>query len=319
MTTTAHPPTPRRAEPPGGRPRRWVLPLLLVLVGIAVLLYPVAATQYNNVKQRAFAEQYNRDIQQAATSDLAGELEAARQYNTTLSGVPILDPWLERAGSDPGSDAFAAYKVQLGRFDAMARVRVPSADIDLPVYHGTSDPVLAKGAGHLYGTSLPVGGESTHAVLTSHTGLTTATLFDHLSGVVEGDLVFIDVYGETLAYRVDQIKIVLPDEIGDLVTIPGHDYLTLFTCTPYAVNTHRLLVRAERTDQTPEMAAAAAGGPAIRIEAWMWYLIGSAGAGLAAIATMVAREGSSRGWWKSGHPATPGTRRRGRGRTERAS
>ena len=293
MTTGTLVAAPRRAQPPDRHPRRWIVPLLLVLVGIAVLLYPVAATQYNNVRQRAFAERYNSDIQQVAVSDLTGELQAAREYNTTLSGVPILDPWLERAGSDPGSDAFMAYKAQLGRFDAMARVRVPRVEIDLPVYHGTSDPVLARGAGHLYGTSLPVGGESTHAVLTSHTGLTTATLFDHLSSVTEGDLIFIDVYGETLAYRVDQIKIVLPDQIGDLVTTPGHDYLTLFTCTPYAVNTHRLLVRAERTAYTPEMAVAEAASP-VRIEAWMWYLIGGAAAGMLAVAVIVTRERRSR-------------------------
>lgn len=290
MSTATLSPAPRRVDRSrDGRGRR-IVAVLLVIAGVFVLLYPVAATQYNNVQQHTFAEEYNSQVQQAAPTDLAGDLEQARAYNGTLSGMPILDPWLQRAGSDPGSDAFQTYKSKLGRFDAMARIRVPSAGIDLPVYHGTSDPVLAKGAGHLYGTSLPVGGDSTHAVLTSHTGLANATLFDHLSTVAEGDLMLVDVLGETLAYKVDQIKVVLPSEIGDLTTVAGHDYLTLFTCTPYAVNTHRLLVRGERVPYTPETVDAPARRSAIQIEPWMWLLIGGAAAGLIAVMAIVLRE-----------------------------
>ena len=170
---------------------------------------------------------------------------------------------------------------------------VPSVNIDLPIYHGTTDDVIAKGVGHLYGTSLPVGGMDTHAVLTSHTGMASATLFDHLDKVTEGDLMFIEVAGETLAYRVDQIKIILPNEISDLTKAEGHDYLTLFTCTPYSVNTHRLLVRGERVPYTPEVAEVAeqaAERPVFVMEPWMWWLIAGAGVGLLALLIIVVRE-----------------------------
>lgn len=172
----------------------------------------------------------------------------------------------------------------------MARVRVPQVGINLPVYHGTTDDVIAKGAGHLYGTSLPVGGESAHAVLTSHTGMSDATLFDNLKDVKVGDLMFVDVMGETLAYKVDQIKVVLPHEIEDLTTIPGKDYLTLFTCTPYAVNTHRLLVRGERVEWSEEVAAVAETETGLQIQPWMYWLLGGAGAGTLLAIIMIARE-----------------------------
>lgn len=284
------PPAPRRAE---GRPRRnWIVPLLLVLVGIAVLLYPVAATQYNNIKQREFSHQYNQDVEQTDPSALNADLENARAYNATLRGVPILDPWLQQASDTPGTSPYRTYETQLGRFEAMARVRVPTASIDLPVRHGTGDEAIGRGAGHLYGTSLPVGGPGTHAVLTSHTGMADATLFDHLNTVGEGDLMFVDVAGETLAYRVDQIKVVLPDEIGDLTTEAGRDQLTLFTCTPYAVNTHRLLVRGERVPYTPDMAPQPASPleSALRLEAWMWWLVAGAAVGLVLVALIARRE-----------------------------
>lgn len=286
MTETQTQPV-RRA---GRSPRRRLLPALLILAGVVVLLYPVAATQYNNVRQQAFAQQYNGQVQQASKDDLSGDLKRAHEYNATLDGVPILDPWLQRVGTDPGSLAFREYASVLGRFEAMARLRVPTADIDLPVFHGTSDPVLAKGVGHLYGTSLPVGGKGTHAVLTSHTGLTNATLFDHLTSVKLGDLMLVDVMGETLAYKVDQIKVVLPSEIGDLTAVPGEDYLTLFTCTPYAVNTHRLLVRGVRVPYVPEDAAPAVTTPTLKLEAWMWWLIAGAAVGVAAIVVLWAME-----------------------------
>lgn len=281
---------PRRAEE---RPRRnWLVPLLLVLAGIAVLLYPVAATQYNNIKQREFSNQYNHEVAQTDAATLNADLEAARAYNATLRGVPILDPWLQQASHTPGSSPYRTYEAQLGRFEAMARVRVPTASIDLPVRHGTGDDAIARGAGHLYGTSLPVGGPGTHAVLTSHTGMADATLFDHLTSVAEGDLMFVDVAGETLAYRVDQIKIVLPDEISDLVAEPGRDQLTLFTCTPYAVNTHRLLVRGQRVPYTPDMAPRAATPleSALRLEGWMWWLVAGAAVGLLLVALIARRE-----------------------------
>ncbi len=290
-------PTPRRASPSGGRRRaRWLVSVVLVLAGIFVLLYPVLATQYNNAKQREFSDQYNNQVESAAPDALAGELERAHAYNETLSGVPILDPYLTRVSEPDESGPYEQYLGVLARFDAMARVRVPSADINLPVYHGTNDDVIAKGAGHLYGTSLPVGGAGTHAVLTSHTGMTNATLFDHLTDVREGDLMYVDVYGQTLAYQVDTIKVVLPTEIDDLDVVQGADLLTLFTCTPYAVNTHRLLVTGHRVPYDPTLMHSQ-DEPAVSVfnlEPWMIGLLIGALLAVALVVSIAVREGRLR-------------------------
>lgn len=295
MSQTTIKPTPgqQRPERPTARRMCTWFPVLLLIAGVLTLLYPVVATQYNNVKQLEFSQRYNNNVQRADTSLLEADLAAARDYNSRLPGVPILDPWLLKVATDPGSTAYRDYSAQLNRFGAMARLRVPSVGIDLPVHHNTSQDVLAKGAGHLYGTSLPVGGLGTHAVLTSHTGLPNATLFDHLIDVKEGDLLLVDVSGETLAYRVDQIKVVLPNEIADLTAVPDHDYLTLFTCTPYGVNSHRLLVRGERVAYTPEVAAEVGRAPIetwVPLQGWMWGLIGGASLGIAAIPVIIVRD-----------------------------
>ncbi|MDO5503272.1 MAG: class C sortase [Actinomycetia bacterium] len=271
-----------RAKPVSWRDRlRRLVPFLLVLAGVGVLLYPVAATQFNNTKQREFAQTYNTEVQQISQTDRTAGLEEARAYNEALYGIPILDPWLSEASRTP-SGPYVDYLGLLAETGAMARLRVPSINVDLPIYHGTTDDVLAKGVGHLYGTSLPVGGEGTHSVLTSHTGLSNATLFDHLDDVVEGDIVLVEVLGETLAYEVDQIKVVLPHETEDLVTIAGEDYLTLVTCTPYAVNTHRLLVRGHRVpfDESSPEAQQMEEQSGLQLEPWMYWLLGGAAAGL---------------------------------------
>lgn len=290
-------PSPRRAQP--GRPRgrgraarsqSWVA-ALLVLVGVGVLLYPVLATQFNNVKQREFAARYNQEVAQAAPADLAANLARAHAYNAALEGVPILDPWLTRDAGTPQSGPYRAYLTELASFSSMGRLRVPAARIDLPIEHGTSDQVIARAAGHLYGTALPVGGTGSHSVLTSHTGMATATLFDHLTDLREGDLMFVDVQGQTLAYQVDQIKIVLPNHIDDLKAVPGKDLLTLFTCTPYAINTHRLLVRGHRVPYTESAATAPdQPGPGFVFEPWMYGLLAGAAVGTVLIAIIVARE-----------------------------
>jgi sortase A len=134
----------------------------------------------------------------------------------------------------------------------MARIRIPAIDVDLPVFHGTADATLARGIGHLYGSALPVGGPGTHAVLTGHNGFVQATLFDDIDQLTDGDTIVVSVAGEDLYYEVDQTLTVLPDEADALRQEPGHDYLTLVTCTPTGVNTHRLLVRAERVEAPSE-------------------------------------------------------------------
>lgn len=291
MTITAVRPDPApHVAPKRRRGRPWI-PLLFVLAGVIVLLYPVVATEFNNVKQHQFAAKYDKQVAQAEPQDLKTDLERARDYNSKLEGIPILDPWLARVSGDPRSKPYRAYLRELALFDAMARVRVPSAGIDLPVYHGTTDDVLGRGAGHLYGTSLPVGGTSTHAVLTSHRGIATATLFDHLPDVKLGEKMYIDVYGETLAYQVDQIKTVLPNQIDDLKKVDGQDYLTLMTCTPYAINSHRLLVRGHRVAYDPAASGAKPdNSTGIRLERWMYWMIAGALVGLLAMVLITVHE-----------------------------
>lgn len=176
--------------------------------------------------------------------ELQRQGESAQRWNASTSVFALGDPWTSQA--DHADPNYRAYLQELNINPVMARVRVPSANIDLPVYHGTDETTLSHGVGHLYGTDLPIGGTGTHAVLTGHTGIATATLFDNLIDVQHGDFVAVDVLGESLHYRVTDIQRVLPHETQSLRAVTGQDLLTLITCTPYGINTHRLLVTGER-------------------------------------------------------------------------
>lgn len=246
-----------------------LLPVVIILVGVLVLLYPVVATQWNNVRQQSVANDYAQ-LQQSEPEDLLRkQFESALVYNQTHTKGPILDPWLTRIGTD--NPEYQRYSQELDDYPVMARLIVPSGKIDLPVYHGTSDEVLQKGIGHLFGTDLPVGGEGTHAVLTGHTGLTSATLFDHLDEVKEGDAIYVQVAGEKLKYEVHSTAVVLPDETDSLKTQQGEDLLTLITCTPYGINSHRLLVHAHRVPMDPDDKAFEES--ATQMQWWMWAIL----------------------------------------------
>lgn len=226
-----------------------VTPILLVCLGIGIMLAPVVNTQLHNLEQTRLARDYAAEMTRLNTELLDAERDRARDWNASTS-IPIAgDPWTSEADHDDPD--YQAYLQQLDITPVMARIRVPSAQIDLPVYHGTDEQTLMHGAGHLYGTSLPVGGPGTHAVITGHTGITTATLFDNLVDVTEGELMAVDVLGETLVYRVTQIQTVLPHETETLHPVADQDLLTLITCTPYGINTHRLLVTGERLIDVP--------------------------------------------------------------------
>ncbi|MCS5480504.1 class C sortase [Corynebacterium sp. YIM 101645] len=226
-----------------------VAPIFLVLLGIGIMLAPVVSTQLHNMEQARIAREYSEQIARLHEEQLDAELGQAWEWNASTS-IPVAgDPWT--IDNDTLTPDYQAYLQQLNITPVMARIRVPSAQIDLPVYHGTDEHTLAHGAGHLHGTSLPVGGVGTHAVITGHTGITTATLFDNLVDVTEGDLMAVDVLGETLVYRVTQIHTVLPPETETLRTVAGKDLITLITCTPYGINTHRLLVTGERLTDVP--------------------------------------------------------------------
>lgn len=267
MTQAVDTATPDKAN--DAKKKSVLLPVVIILVGVLVLLYPVVATQWNNVRQQSVANDYAQ-LQQSEPEDLLRkQFESALVYNQTHTKGPILDPWLTRIGTD--NPEYQRYAQELDDYPVMARLVVPSGKIDLPVYHGTSDEVLHKGVGHLFGTDLPVGGEGSHAVLTGHTGLTNATMFDHLDKVKDGDAIYVQVAGEKLKYEVHSTAVVLPDETDSLKTQQGKDLLTLITCTPYGINSHRLLVHAHRVPMDPDDKAFEQS--ATQMQWWMWAIL----------------------------------------------
>lgn len=228
----------------------------MLLAGVGTVTYPTAANWFSDRAHATEVSGYVQDVQDLGESALQKILEAAEQYNEDLQSGPLRDPFVldEDGRVKDIEDGWADYVSQLdfGPEAPMARIRIPEIDVDLPIYHGTDDAVLDKGIGHLYGTSLPVGGAGTHSVLSGHSGLPESALFTRANELHSDDLIFIDVAGETLTYKVDQILTVAPDDASNLRQVAGRDYITLLTCTPIGVNSHRLLVRAERV---PDMAS----------------------------------------------------------------
>ena len=259
-------------------PLKWrlltIAPPILLLAGILVLLYPVFATQYNNQRQERIASEFSAVAEQAGPDAVAESLRRADEYNLKASASPILDPWLD--AQRPGTAQYQDYLSQLNLNDVMATIKIPSIDVNLPIYHGTDTATLDKGIGHLFGTALPVGGESTHTVLTGHTGLGNATMFDQLTSVKMGDYFYIETAGRHLKYQVTDIRVVLPHETESLNKVEGADLATLITCTPYGVNTHRLLVTGERVPMDEEaVAAEAAQVKGSAMKPWMIAVLAS--------------------------------------------
>lgn len=260
--------------------------VLLAVAALAVGLYPTVVQLQSARRLQSVAVSSEQDVASWPADKVDQVLAAARDYNARLaqSGQPQLgegaDPFTTSDGqsADAGgagagagagngsaassSDSSAAdYESQLaGSGGVMGTVRVPKISVELPIYHGTSDAALASGAGHLYGTSLPVGGPSTHAVITGHRGLATAQMFTRLNEIEIGDYLYITVMDRTLAYEVDSIDVIDPTDSSRLRIVSGQDRLTLMTCTPYGVNTHRLLVSGHRVPypaDAPEPSAVA--------------------------------------------------------------
>ena len=260
-------------------PLKWrlltIAPPILLLAGILVLLYPVFATQYNNQRQERIASEFSAVAENAGPDAVAENLRRADEYNLKASSSPILDPWLD--AQRPGTAQYQDYLSQLNLNDVMATIKIPSIDVNLPIYHGTDTATLDKGIGHLFGTALPVGGESTHTVLTGHTGLGNATMFDQLTSVKMGDYFYIETAGRHLKYEVTDIRVVLPTETESLNKVDGKDLATLITCTPYGINTHRLLVTGERVpmDDDDAVAAQAAQVKGSVMKPWMIAVLAS--------------------------------------------
>ncbi|GEA43096.1 putative fimbrial associated sortase-like protein [Corynebacterium striatum] len=238
---------PRRANNTKTSP---MLAAALVIVGVLVMLYPVTSTLWNNHLATKAAQEYAKLEKSAPQEVKDTQWERAHEYNENRTTGPILDPWLARL--DENNPEYQEYLDQLSANDAMARLIFPKIKADLPIFHGTDDDTLQKGLGHLFGSDLPVGGKGTHSVITGHTGLANSTMFDHLNKAEKGDVFYVQVSGKKLKYVVDQIKVVLPTETEELRPEQGKDYITLITCTPYGINTHRLLVRGHQVPLDPE-------------------------------------------------------------------
>lgn len=230
-----------------------VIRILILLVALSVLLYPTVSNYLYEKNSSRAVSLYDDKAKALSEAEQQEMLQKAAAYNQKLaeSSMAITDPF---SGTE---DLSEEYRTLLNVEDngMMGYIRIPKIDVELPIYHGTSEPVLQVGAGHISTTSLPVGGASTHAVLTGHRGLPSKRLFTDLDQIVEGDIFYLKVLNETLAYKVDQILTVLPHETEALQIAEGEDYVTLVTCTPYGVNTHRLLIRGHRIPYVEAVAA----------------------------------------------------------------
>lgn len=233
-----------------GRNITIVMAGIVFLLALVLTLYPVISNLYNQKHQSQIHTVYEKVIQQADTRELDHIRELAEAYNAAIVPGTAEEAYSQAALIAASED----YRSQLdpGGNGIMCYVEIPVIGVHLPVYHGTGSDSLERGVGHLLGSSLPVGGASTHAVLTGHSGMASQKLFTDLGLVQKGDVFYLHVLNEVLAYEVDAIHTVLPHDTSLLGISPGEDYCTLITCTPIGINTHRLLVRGHRIPYEPE-------------------------------------------------------------------
>jgi len=241
--------------------------ILLLLAGLSFLLYPTVSNLLFEWNAKQVVGDYAQQAKQMNQETIDQTYAEAKAYNDALliAGYPITDAFFKEEEKfqlayddvlNPGHDGVMAY------------VDIPKIGVELPIYHGTSEEILKKGVGHLRQTSLPIGGEGYHSVLTGHSGLSQAKLFTDLTQVEESDIFYVHVLNQTLAYQVDQIEVVLPEETDDLYPVEGEDYVTLVTCTPYAINSHRLLVRGSRIPYEDAVVLQ----PEMQTNLW-WYVL----------------------------------------------
>jgi len=257
--------------------KRWLLAAACGAVALGLLLYPLVGEFLSEKYHSDVETTYAAAIEDTDDAELTAQRETAEQYNAMLSGAAIT----KGGASAPP----LAYVDQLTVGGVMAYVDIPKINVYLPVQHGTGAETLEKAVGHVVGTSLPVGGNSTHAVLSAHSGMASSKLFSDIDQLEKGDKFYIHVLGEVLAYEVDAINTVLPTDTSLLQIEEGKDYVTLVTCTPFGINTHRLLVRGHRVPYTPEQeATATAEKPAA--SSWTQHYLTGLGIGLGVVAVV---------------------------------
>ena len=227
---------------------------LMMLAGSGLLLFPDVSSWYNDMLQSSVIRAYDRHVRDLCEEEIASHLYRAAQHNDQLGAMCPTWPFIIGYRASLPEDYSCTLNVQ----GVMAWIDIPAVDISLPIIHGSCQDVLDKGVGHIEGTAFPIGGINTHSALTAHTGRPTARMFTDLRDVEIGDVFFISVMGKRLAYQVDDIRIIWPHEIEWLRIVPGQDLVTLITCYPYTINTHRLLVRGTRIPYEYDEAAAPA-------------------------------------------------------------
>ena len=236
-----------------------IILILIFLVGLSVMLYPSVSDAVNRKHQSRAVADYSEKVEQLSDADYQTYFDAADAYNRQLNTTP-------NAFYKPDLVSGYAQTLDISGTGIMGYITIPKISVELPIYHGTDEGVLQVAAGHLEGSSLPVGGAGTHAVISAHRGLPSAKLFTNLDELEVGDRFTITVLDRVLTYEVDQISIVLPTEIDQLLPTEGMDYVTLMTCTPYGINTHRLLVRGKRVETTESQKHIRVAADAFRIE-----------------------------------------------------
>ena len=239
--------------------RSTIILILIFLVGLSVMLYPTVSDYVNQKNQSRAVASYSEEVENLSDVDYQAYFDAADDYNRRLAETPD-------AFYRPEEVSGYADTLDVSGTGIMGYITIPKIGVELPVYHGTSDGVLQVAAGHLEGSSLPVGGAGTHAVISAHRGLPSAKLFTNLDELEVGDTFTITVLDRVLTYEVDQISIVLPTETDLLQPVEGKDYVTLMTCTPYGINTHRLLVRGKRIENAENQKHIRVTADALRIE-----------------------------------------------------
>ena len=222
--------------------------IIIFLIGFVILIYPIVSRLYYRIESKNVITFFDTEKGKLSNEEIERRMELAKAYNQSLHNVIENDPY----SKEKKEQGKAEYARMLEIKEYIGHIQIPMINIDIPMYAGTTEEVLQKGAGHLEGTSLPIGGVNTHTVITAHNGLPTAKLFTDLSKLEVGDKFYIHNFAETLAYQIDQIKIVEPSEFNELTVVDNMDYATLLTCTPYMINSHRLLVRGHRVEYVKE-------------------------------------------------------------------
>ena len=252
-----------------------ILLQLVAMIAIGMLVYPQAANWISRIGQNSQISGYIEQVGNTPSEARARILDAAYRYNDQLAPGPLTDPYTSLADDErQRSDLYLAYEemLRVSGTEAIGTLSYPAVGIAMPIYHGTSDETISRGVGHLYGTSLPVGGPSTRSVLTSHSGQAHAELFTPLHRAEIGDTFWISVLGEDHYYRVEAIATVLPEDTKSLQIIDGEDWVTLFTCTPVGVNSHRLMVHAIRIPDAESQGVEAINGDGVPL-GFPWWAV----------------------------------------------